>query len=167
MVIFRTVLRSIPPVRTWINGHGGLNHFIRSMSTFNGLYNSGSGRTNSVMSERKYGLQKMTMGTRDDDTDRSSGDFMKGEVSFHLATFFSALNCIILILVQILDYAIDLRTQSRPGKDIASPYEITLTESLHEFWLSSFHSQDRIHTSTPFARALGLQDRVMPFSLVL
>lgn len=68
---------------------------------------------------------------------------------------------------QILDYAIDLRKHSRPGKEIVSPYEITLTEAVHDFWQASFHTQDRIHTSTPFARALGLQDRVMPFSLVL
>ncbi|KAL7534298.1 hypothetical protein ACHAWF_004791 [Thalassiosira exigua] len=67
---------------------------------------------------------------------------------------------------EVLDYAINLRT-CRPGTVIEIPYELTLTESLHEFWQSSFHFQDRIHTSTPFARALGLQDRVMPFSLVL
>lgn len=70
------------------------------------------------------------------------------------------------IIMQVLDYAINLRT-SRPGTEIKIPYELTLTESLHEFWQSSFHFQDRIHTSTPFARSLGLQDRVMPFSLVL
>jgi len=67
---------------------------------------------------------------------------------------------------QVLDHSINLRT-SRPGTEIKVPYELTLTESLHDFWQSSFHSQDRVHTSTPFARALGLQDRVMPFSLVL
>jgi hypothetical protein len=27
--------------------------------------------------------------------------------------------------------------------------------------------QDRIHTSTPFCRKMGLQDRVLPFSLAL
>lgn len=31
----------------------------------------------------------------------------------------------------------------------------------------AFHSQDRIHTSRPFCRKMGLQDRVLPFSLVL
>jgi hypothetical protein len=67
---------------------------------------------------------------------------------------------------QVLDHSINLRT-SRPGTEIKVPYELTLTESLSDFWQSSFHSQDRVHTSTPFARALGLQDRVMPFSLVL
>lgn len=65
-----------------------------------------------------------------------------------------------------MDYSINLRS-SRPGTEIKVPYELTLTESLSDFWQSSFHSQDRVHTSTPFARALGLQDRVMPFSLVL
>ena len=72
-----------------------------------------------------------------------------------------------VLLMQVLDYAIDLRTQSRPGKEIASQYEITLTEAMHDFWQASFHTQERIHSSTPFARALGLQDRVMPFSMVL
>ncbi len=67
---------------------------------------------------------------------------------------------------EVLDYSINLRT-SRPGTEIKIPYELTLTESLSEFWQSSFHSQDRINTSTPFARALGLQDRVYPFELAL
>jgi len=67
---------------------------------------------------------------------------------------------------EILDYSINLRT-SRPGTEIKVPYELTLTDALSEFWQASFYSQDRIHTSTPFARALGLQDRVMPFELVL
>lgn len=67
---------------------------------------------------------------------------------------------------EVLDYSINLRT-SRPGTEIKVPYELTLTESLSEFWQSSFHSQDRINTSTPFARALGLQDRTLPFELAL
>ena len=67
---------------------------------------------------------------------------------------------------EVLDYSINLRT-SRPGTEIKIPYELTLTESLSEFWQSSFHSQDRINTSTPFARALGLQDRTLPFELAL
>jgi hypothetical protein len=70
------------------------------------------------------------------------------------------------VKAEVLDYSINLRN-SRPGTEIKVPYELTLTESLSDFWQSSFHSQDRVHTSTPFARALGLQDRVMPFSLVL
>ncbi len=67
---------------------------------------------------------------------------------------------------EVLDYSINLRT-SRPGTEIKIPYELTLTESLSEFWQSSFHCQDRINTSTPFARSLGLQDKIMPFELVL
>lgn len=31
----------------------------------------------------------------------------------------------------------------------------------------AFHAQDRIHTSRPWARKMGLQDRVLPFALVL
>ena len=33
--------------------------------------------------------------------------------------------------------------------------------------IQAFHAQDRIHTSRPFCRKMGLQDRVLPFSLVL
>ena len=39
--------------------------------------------------------------------------------------------------------------------------------TFRDFWLSAFHSNDRINTSTPFARALGLQDAALPFSLML
>lgn len=67
---------------------------------------------------------------------------------------------------EVLDFARDLRT-IRPGDTIHVPYEITITESVHDFWHSAFHSQDRITTSTPFARKIGLQDRILPFSLVL
>jgi hypothetical protein len=35
-----------------------------------------------------------------------------------------------VLLMQVLDYAINLRTQSCPGKEIARPCEITLTEAL-------------------------------------
>jgi len=130
---------------------------MRPMSTYNGLYNPG--HTKASMSRRKTSIEEpqhdviyvekgaSSANGRIDEESKSeySGKFMKGEV---------------------LDYAINLRT-CRPGTEIDIPYELTLTESLHEFWQSSFHFQDRIHTSTPFARALGLQDRVMPFSLVL
>lgn len=67
---------------------------------------------------------------------------------------------------EVLDFARDLR-KIRPGDTIHVPYEITITESVHDFWHSAFHSQDRITTSTPFARKIGLQDRILPFSLVL
>lgn len=67
---------------------------------------------------------------------------------------------------EILDLAVDLRT-SRPGDTIDSPYELTISESMYDFWSCSFHSQNRISTSRPFARRLGLQDKVLPFSLVL
>jgi acyl dehydratase len=67
---------------------------------------------------------------------------------------------------EVLDFAIDLR-KMQLGDAIDVPYEITVTESIHDFWQSAFHSQDRISTSTPFARQMGLQDRVLPFSLML
>lgn len=67
---------------------------------------------------------------------------------------------------QILDLAADLRT-FRPGDKLDIPYELTVSESMQDFWQSAFHSQDRIHTSRPFCRKMGLQDRVLPFSLAL
>ena len=65
-----------------------------------------------------------------------------------------------------LDLAADLRT-FRPGDKLDIPYELTVTEGLQDFWQSAFHAQDRIHTSRPFCRKMGLQDRVLPFSLAL
>jgi len=67
---------------------------------------------------------------------------------------------------EVLNLAADLRTFS-PGDRLEIPYELTITESMFDFWQSAFHSQDRIHTSRPFCRKMGLQDRVLPFSLAL
>lgn len=67
---------------------------------------------------------------------------------------------------EVLDLAVDLKSL-KPGDKLEIPYEITVSESLHDFWDSAFHSQDRIHTSRPFARNMGLQDKVLPFPLVL
>eukprot|EP00980_Cylindrotheca_fusiformis_P007147 scaffold1501_cov130-Cylindrotheca_fusiformis.AAC.16 len=72
-----------------------------------------------------------------------------------------------MIQGETLDLAADLRT-FRPGDKLEIPYEITIADAIPEFWQSAFHSQDRINTSRPFCRQmLGLQDRVLPFSLVL
>ena len=67
---------------------------------------------------------------------------------------------------EVLDLAADLRT-FRPGDRLDIPYELTITDSLQDFWQSAFHSQDRINTSRPFCRRMGLQDRVIPFPLAL
>mgnify|MGYP001113887130 CR=1 FL=1 len=40
-------------------------------------------------------------------------------------------------------------------------------DSLRDFWQSAFYSHDRINTSTPFARKLGFQDQLLPFTLML
>jgi len=66
----------------------------------------------------------------------------------------------------VLDHAINLQTV-RPGDQIHLPYELTISESLQDFWFASFFDQSRIHCSTPFCRSMGLQDRVLPFSLAL
>lgn len=65
-----------------------------------------------------------------------------------------------------IDHAVDLNSL-RPGDRLDIPYEMTVTDALVEFWHGAFYSQDRIHTSRPFCRNMGLQDRVIPFSLLL
>jgi len=70
------------------------------------------------------------------------------------------------VKAEMLDLAVDMRT-ARPGDVINSPYELTISESMQDFWGCCFHSQNRISTSRPFARRIGLQDRILPFSLVL
>lgn len=67
---------------------------------------------------------------------------------------------------EVVDHAIDL-TNVRPGDKIEVPYEVTISPSMRDFWQSAFYSHDRINTSTPFARSLGLQDQVLPFHLML
>ena len=67
---------------------------------------------------------------------------------------------------EIRDNVIDLK-KTRPGDVINIPYELTISNSFKDFWHSAFYSQDRINTSTPFCRSLGLQDQVMPFSMML
>jgi len=64
-----------------------------------------------------------------------------------------------------LDLSVDLR-QSCPGDVIDVPYELTISEGMLDFWHGAFHDQNRISTSTPFARKIGLQDRMLPFTLV-
>lgn len=61
---------------------------------------------------------------------------------------------------------LDLKN-ARPGDVIEVPYELTITQSFRDFWQSAFYSHDRINTSTPFCRALGLQEQVVPFSMLL
>lgn len=67
---------------------------------------------------------------------------------------------------EIIDQSVDLK-HVRPGETIDVPYEVTVSHSLRDFWQSAFYSHDRINTSTPFARALGLQDQIVPFGLML
>ena len=70
------------------------------------------------------------------------------------------------IVGEIIDQSIDLKT-IRPGETILVPYELTINQAFRDFWQSAFYSHDRINTSTPFARELGLQDQVIPFGLML
>lgn len=61
--------------------------------------------------------------------------------------------------------AVDLQVL-RPGDTLDIPYELTVTDTFADLWHSAFLSQDRLQTSTPYARKLGFQDRVLPFGLV-
>lgn len=65
-----------------------------------------------------------------------------------------------------LDHAVDLRNV-RPGDRLSIPYELTISDTLQDFWSAAYFDQSRIHSSTPFCRKMGLQDRVLPFSLAL
>lgn len=71
-----------------------------------------------------------------------------------------------MIRGQVLDHSIDLR-RVRPGDRVDIPYQITVSETMQDFWFAAFFDQNRIHTSRPFCRKMGLQDRVLPFSLAL
>ena len=70
------------------------------------------------------------------------------------------------VIGSVVDNAIDI-TKVRPGEVIDVPYELTISQAFRDFWQSAFYSHDRINTSTPFARSLGLQDQTIPFSLML
>lgn len=67
---------------------------------------------------------------------------------------------------EVLDSSIDLR-KCRPGDKIEIPYELTVSPGFESFWHSCFYSNERLHTSTPFARGLGFQGQVLPFALAL
>jgi hypothetical protein len=51
----------------------------------------------------------------------------------------------------VLDHSIDLR-HVRPGDQLDIPYELTVSETLQDFWFAAFFDQSRIHTSRPFCR---------------
>lgn len=70
------------------------------------------------------------------------------------------------IVGNVIDNTIDLKNV-RPGETIKIPYEITINDSFLSLWQSAFYSHDRINASTPFARSLGFQDAVIPFTLML
>lgn len=70
------------------------------------------------------------------------------------------------VVGEVIDNAVNLMG-ARPGDSVEVPYEITVSPSFRDFWQSAFYSHDRINTSTVFARNLGLQDQIVPFSLML
>jgi hypothetical protein len=63
-------------------------------------------------------------------------------------------------------HVLDLKSV-RPGDVIEVPYELTISPSFRDFWQSTFYAYDRINTSTTFSRSLGLQDQVVPFTMML
>lgn len=70
------------------------------------------------------------------------------------------------VIGEVIDSAVHL-AEARPGDHVDVPYEVTVSSSMRDFWQSAFYSHDRINTSTVFARHLGLQDQIVPFSLML
>lgn len=55
----------------------------------------------------------------------------------------------------------------RPRDRVDVPYEVTVGASVRDFWQSAFYSHDRVNTSAPFANALGFEDALLPFGLLL
>lgn len=70
------------------------------------------------------------------------------------------------VVGEVIDHAVPL-INARPGDHVDVPYEVTVSPSMRDFWQSAFYTHDRINTSTVFARHLGLQDQIVPFSLML
>ena len=67
---------------------------------------------------------------------------------------------------QTMKHAVNLR-RARPGDVIRVPYEVTVSPALRDLWHGAFFSHDRLSQSTPFARAMGFQDQLLPFNLML
>ncbi len=70
------------------------------------------------------------------------------------------------VIGEVPDPTVHLKS-ARPGDIIRIPYELTISHSFRDFWHGSFYSHDRINTSTPFSRELGLQDQTVPFTMML
>jgi len=51
----------------------------------------------------------------------------------------------------VLDHAVNLQNV-RPGDRVDIPYEVTISETMQDFWFGAFFDQSRIHTSRPFCR---------------
>ncbi|CAM9482715.1 unnamed protein product, partial [Ectocarpus sp. 13 AM-2016] len=62
------------------------------------------------------------------------------------------------VLGRVLEHGVNVK-RLRPGDTIRIPYEVTVGYGLRDFWQAAFSTHDRINTSTPFARSLGLQDQ--------
>jgi acyl dehydratase len=67
---------------------------------------------------------------------------------------------------EILDAALDLR-RVRVGQRLDIPYELTVFEGWRDIWHSAFYQHDRIYTSELFAKGLGFQKELLPFSLMM
>ncbi|MCS5636530.1 MAG: aldolase/citrate lyase family protein [Myxococcota bacterium] len=63
-------------------------------------------------------------------------------------------------------YGLDLST-ARVGQAMECPAEITVDAGWRALWQSSFPSASRIHSSTEYARAWGLDDTALPFGMLL
>jgi hypothetical protein len=67
---------------------------------------------------------------------------------------------------EILDSALDLR-RVKVGQRLDIPYELTVFEGWRDIWHSAFYQHDRAYTSSLFARQLGFQRELLPFSMLM
>ena len=63
-------------------------------------------------------------------------------------------------------YGLDL-SSARVGQVMECPVEITVDAGWRTLWQASFPSSSRIHSSSEYARAWGLDDTALPFGMLL
>lgn len=58
-------------------------------------------------------------------------------------------------------------SKARIGQAIDAPYELTIDNGWVAMWQSCFFQHDRIFTSDPFAQNIGLEEKLLPFSMMM
>jgi acyl dehydratase len=67
---------------------------------------------------------------------------------------------------QVADKALDM-TRVRVGQKLDVPYELTISTGFRDIWHSTFYQHDRVYTSDSYARSLGFDQALLPFSMLL